>query len=116
MNDYHQVAEFAAPLLGTLTSQESALLALIVNAVQEEIAARLRPGVDPAECGDSLTLAAVLLSVSAMRQLNGSDISDFTAGTLKISLREDRSAYAQMANRLLAPWCSDAIAFLGVSG
>ncbi|MBQ6430906.1 MAG: hypothetical protein IJJ99_03400 [Oscillospiraceae bacterium] len=116
MNDNHQIAELAAPLLGTLTSPESELLALIINAVQEELTAQLRPNVDPADCAESLNLATVLLSVSAMRQLRDSDISDFTAGTLKVSLRNDRSAYAEMANRLLAPWRADAFAFRGVSG
>ena len=111
-----QIMGLAAPLLGTLTEQDNALLAAIVNAVTEEIGARLRPDVDPADCDDSVTLAAVLLAVSTMRKLKDSDISDFTAGTLKVSLRDDRSAYADMAYRLLAPWCADAFAFRGVSG
>lgn len=116
MNNHLQISTLAAPLLGALTSQETALFSQIVMTVQEELLAQLRPGVDPEECVDSLILAAVLLSVSMMRQLKDSDVSDFTAGTLKVSLRSDNSVYAQMADRLLAPWRADAFAFRGVSG
>ncbi len=116
MSDYPQIAELAAGLLGTLTAQESALLSLVADAVRKELTAQLRPDVDPAQCAEPLRLAAVLLTVSAMRQFKDSEISDFTAGTLRVSLRSDRSAYAQMANRLLAPWRADAFAFRGVSG
>lgn len=116
MDDYLQIMSLAAPLLGTQSVQESALYTLIVRAVQEEIAARLRQDADPEECAESVTLATVLLTVSMIRQLKDSDITDFTAGTLKVSLRDDHSAYAQMADRLLAPWRADTIAFRGVSG
>jgi len=116
MRDHSRVISLAAQLLGTLTAQQQTLLDLVVDAVQQEIDARLRPDTDRAQCEEALTLAAVLLSVSAMRQLKETDISDFTAGTLKVSLRDDRSAYAQTAERLLAPWCAGGIAFRGVSG
>lgn len=116
MDDQLQIKTLAASLLGKLTEQQSTLLSVIITAVQEQIMAQLRPGVDPADCTEAMRLAAVLLSVSAMRQLQDSDIADFTAGTLRISLRGDRSAYADMASRLLAPWCADAFAFRGVSG
>ena len=114
--DNHQIMDLARPLLGTLTQAQDELLSAIVDAVMQEIAAQIRPDVNPAECNDSLTLAAVLLSVSAMQKLTDSDISDFTAGTLKISFREDRSAFAETADRLLAPWRRNGFAFLGVSG
>ena len=116
MSQYPEVTEFAALLLGELTTQEGVLLSLVADAVQAELRAQLRPDVDPADCAEALRLAAVLLSVSAMQQMRDTDISDFTAGTLKVSLRDDRSSYAQMADRLLAPWRADGFAFRGVSG
>lgn len=116
MDNHLQISTLAAPLLGSLTPQQTALFSEIVMAVQEELTAQLRPGLDPTECVDSLILAAVLLSVSAMRQLKDSDVTDFTAGTLKVSIRNDHSVYAQMADRLLAPWRADGFAFRGVSG
>lgn len=116
MRSYPLPAELAAALLGPLTAQESTLLALIVDAVQQQIDAQLRQDVDRTDCDEAISLATVLFSVSAMRQLKDSDISDFTAGTLKVSLRDDRSVYADMANRLLAPFRADAFAFRGVSG
>lgn len=115
MKDFQQILTFASPLLGTMSAQQSMLFSLVVNAVQEEIGARLMKDADPAQYEDSVTLATVLLAVTVMRQLKDADISDFTAGTLKISLRDDHSAYVQMANRLLAPWCADGVAFRGVS-
>lgn len=115
MRQFPQAVEFAQGLLGTLSTQEGTLLSLIVEAAQEELCAQLRPDVDPADCAEALTLASVLLSVSAMRKLKDSDISDFTAGTLKIKLRDDHSLYAEMADRLLAPWRAGGIAFRGVS-
>lgn len=115
--DYnHQIANLAIPLLGTLTEQQRDLLPVIVDAVQAELAGQLRKDVDPADCVDSFVVAAMLLVVSMMRKLDASDISDFTAGTLKVSLRDDQSYFTQMADRLLAPWRADAIAFRGVSG
>lgn len=116
MSQYPEVTEFAALLLQPITQEEGVLLSLVVDAVQQEINASLRSDVDPADCAETLSLAAVLLSVSAMRQLRDADISDFTAGTLKVSLRSDHSAYAETARRLLAPWCANGVAFRGVSG
>jgi len=116
MKPLPQVSTLAAVLLGTLTEQQNLLFSAIVDAVREEIGAQLRKDVDPSDCADSVTLATVLFAVSAMRKLTDSDVSDFTAGTLKVSLRDDHSAYAEMANRLLAPWRADAFAFRGVSG
>lgn len=111
-----QILDLAAPLLGTLNAGQTAMLHLVIEAVQEEIGAQLRPDVDPEECDDSVTLAAVLLTVSAMQTLKDTGISDFTAGTLKVSLREDHSSYVQMADRLLAPWRANTTVFRGVSG
>ncbi len=116
MNAHLQIMNLAMPLIGTLNQAQGALFSAVIDAVQEEITAQVRPDADPTQCDDSLVLAAVLLSVSAMRKLMDSDISDFTAGTLKVGLRDDRSAYAQMAERLIAPWRADGFAFRGVSG
>ena len=117
MNAHLQIMNLAGPLIGTLTQAQGALFSAIIDAVQEEITAQVREdAVNSTQCNDSLVLAAVLLSVSAMRKLKDSDISDFTAGTLKVSLRDDHSVYAQMADRLLAPWRADGFAFRGVSG
>ena len=116
MNNHIQIMNLAMPLIGTLTTQQGALFSAIIDAVQEEISARIRPDAESLQSNDSLILAAVLLSVSMMKNLMDSDISDFTAGTLKVRIRDDRSAYAQMADRLLAPWCKDGFAFRGVSG
>ena len=115
MNSHH-IINLAEPLLGTLTQAQNELFATIVDAVLEEIAAQLRPGVELSQCEESLTLAAVLRSVSAMRKLMESDVSDFTAGTLRISLRSDHSVFAETADRLIAPWRVDGFAFRGVSG
>lgn len=116
MNNHLQIMTLAMPLIGTLTTPQGALFSAVIDAVQEEITAQIRPDAESLQSNDSLILAAVLLSVSAMKKLMDSDISDFTAGTLKVTLRDDRSVYAQMADRLLAPWRKDGFAFRGVSG
>lgn len=108
--------ELATALLGPLTTQDSALLDLIVDAVQQEIFAQLRQDVERTDCDEAISLATVLFAVSAMRQLKDSGVSDFTAGTLQVRLRDDHSVYADMANRLLAPFRTDAFAFRGVIG
>ena len=56
-----------------------------------------------------------LLAVAAMRQFEEGNLADFTAGTLKVSFDNDRSAPVQMAMRLIAPWCADPFAFRGVT-
>lgn len=116
MNAHLQIMTLAAPLIGTLTTPQGALFSEIIDAVQEEINAQIRPDAESLQSNDSLVLAAVLLSVSTMKKLMDADISDFTAGTLKVTLRDDHSVYAQMADRLLAPWRKADFAFRGVSG
>ncbi|MBO2527030.1 MAG: hypothetical protein CW335_02480 [Clostridiales bacterium] len=116
MNYNLHISNLATPLLGEMTPQQSALLSLVVDAVREEIVSHLRPDADLTECEDITDLAAVLLTVSTMRQINNAELADFTAATLKVSFRDDHSALAKMAYRLLAPWFADGFAFRGVSG
>lgn len=116
MNYNLQITGLAAPLLGEMTQQQSALFSIVVDAVREEINSHLRPDTDLTQCEDILVLASVMLSVSTMRQITDPELSDFTAATLKVSFRDDHSALAQTAYRLIAPWCKDSFVFRGVSG
>ena len=110
-----QVRNLAGVFLGTLDDDRLNLLSLVCVAVEQEIRARLRPDVDTTECNDVIVLASVLLAVAAMRQFEEGALADFTAGTLKVSFDNDRSAPVQMAMRLIAPWCADPFAFRGVA-
>ena len=111
----NQIRSLAGLFVGTLDEDRFNLRSLICAAAEQEIRARLRPDVDTTECNDVIVLASVLLAVAAMRQFEEGALADFTAGTLKVSFDNDRSAPVQMAMRLIAPWCADPFAFRGVA-
>ena len=111
MPSYFQNMPVIGKELGTFHEDNAAE----IQAVEQEIRARLRPDVDTSECNDVIVLASVLLAVAAMRQFEEGALADFTAGTLKVSFDNDRSAPVQMAMRLIAPWCADPFAFRGVA-
>lgn len=108
--------------MGASEDQEELLLPL-VRAVSAQLAARLRDGTVPEDCGPAFPLAAAM---TAMDQLSGilgggDEVTSFTAGDLTIrkesgSGSRSKSMSAQ-AERLLAPWLDGSgFVFQGVEG
>ena len=93
-----------------LSSEQRSLLQSFCDAAADALSARLRPGVSPADCANSLTVAIMLEAVELFRKVNGGEISRFEAAGVSVQL----SGTSGMGERLLAPWLKGGAAFLGV--
>lgn len=81
------------------------LLEPLARAACERLGARLRGDVTAEDCGGVFPLAAALLVLDALRELDGeSAVTAFTAGEVTIR-REGGGSLTTQAERLLAPWC-----------
>ena len=104
--------------MGAGPDQEELLLPL-VQAVSEQLARRLRPGIAPEDCGPAFSLAAAMGQLAGITGEN--ELSSFTAGELTIRRetgnRDAGDSLARQADRLLAPWLEDGgFAFQEVQG
>lgn len=84
-----------------------ALLRPLALGAYEQLAAGLRPGLVPEDCGEIFPLACALAVVGALQDLTGeSRVTAFTAG--EVTIRTEGSGQsARAARRLLAPWMRD---------
>lgn len=107
--------------MGASEDQEELLLPL-VQAVSGQLAARLKQGTVPEDCGPAFPLAAAM---TAMDQLSGmlggtDEVTSFTAGDLTIRKEPGSGtgkSLSEQAERLLAPWLtSPGFVFQGVEG
>lgn len=90
-------------------------LSLICTAAAQNLQARLRKGVSIDDCRESFVYAAALMSLSIVKTMDDDRLSDFDAGTLKLSFFDRTDQLSVIANRLIAPWCAtDDFAFCGV--
>lgn len=104
-----------------------ALLQPLIRACCEQLTARLRPGVLPADCGAAFPLAAAMLVIDQLSSMAGSvgdggAVTSFTAGDLTIRTQAAQNVQSgktltEQAGTLLAPWLKDhGFVFLGVEG
>lgn len=102
--------------LGAGADREDILPALALAAC-EQLRARLRPGVCETDCGEAFVLAAAMIAMDTLRELEGEKgISSFTAGEVSIRCDGSRSL-VRTARALLAPWTTDgSFAVRGVRG
>lgn len=115
MTTLENIQSAAAQIVGgTLSVSQQGLLSLLCGAAARELELRLRPGVTPEDCGDSFVAAAALSATALFRAAQDGEISGFDAGGVSVTLRSDAGPIAQMAQKLLAPWCDGGTAFLGV--
>lgn len=96
------------------------LLLPLVRAAAERLAARLRAGVSPADCGSAFPLAVAMMAMDGLEKAaGGSNIVSFAAGEVSIRMGESRKgeSLSDQAERLLAPWLGETgFAFRGVRG
>lgn len=102
---------------------EEELLLPLVQAVEGQLAARLREGTTPEDCGPAFPLAAAMVVTDCLAGMTGAEEwSSFTAGELTIRREAGASgrgskSLTQRAEELLAPWTGEAgFAFQGVPG
>lgn len=109
--------------MGASQDQEELLLPL-VRAACGQLAARLKRGTLPEDCGPAFPLAAAMTAMDRLSAMTGGgcagEVTSFTAGDLTIRKGtgggQGRSLSAQ-AGELLAPWLGDnGFVFRGVEG
>lgn len=105
--------------MGAAEGREELLL-LLTQAVERDLAGRLKPGVRPEDCSAAFPLAATMLVLDALEICGGSleNVTSFTAGDLTIHKEAgvSRERHDQ-AMALLAPWLGDTgFCFRGVQG
>ena len=111
-----QVYTQAMMLAGELEGRQADLLNILCGAAAASLAARLREGLTPEDCGADFVTAASLYALAA---LNGAEsgMEEFKAGdlTVKRSGADAASRCLQgQAERLMGPYLKDRFAFLGV--
>lgn len=104
--------------LGAGTDREE-ILPVLARAACEQLRLRLRSGVTEADCGDVFPLAAAMLVLDTLSELDGeSAVTAFTAG--EVSIRKENGTSGSLvraARQMMAPWSrEDGFAFLGVEG
>ena len=95
------------------------LLLPLVQAVERQLAGRLREGVAPEDCGPAFPLAAAMLVMDRLSGMTGG-VTSFTAGELTIRREQGgtgRKGLSAQAEGLLAPWLGDTgFMFQGAEG
>lgn len=109
-----------ASALGKTEADET--LSALCAAAMAELTAQLRPGVEPADCGEAFILAAAWMAL-AQRELGdaaGGGVERFTAGAVTIqrgSAAQRREALLLQARQVMRPWLRDeGFSFRGVRG
>lgn len=106
--------------MGASEDQEELLLPL-VQAAETAVAARLKPGARPEDCGAAFPLAVAMEAMEGLEAAEGQgrEVTAFTAGDLSVRREPGRGARSlcARAERLLAPWLEDrGFTFRGVRG
>ena len=96
------------------------LLLPLVQAVERQLAGRLREGAE--DCGSAFPLAAAMTAVELLSAMTGGGdgVTSFTAGELTIRREQGgtgRKGLSTQAEGLLAPWLGDTgFMFQGAEG
>lgn len=85
-----------------------ALLTALCEAAWDTLALRLRDGFVPEDCGKAFPLAVAALAAESHRDaLGGGKITDFTAGSVSLSMGQSGDGFAEAVVELLGPWLRD---------
>lgn len=108
--------------MGAVQDREELLLSL-VQAVEQQLAGRLKEGTAPEDCGTAFPLAAAMTVMDRLSAVTGGGsggaVTSFTAGDLTIRRESGNSgkSLSAQAEELLAPWLGDTgFVFQGVEG
>ena len=102
---------------------EEALLGLLCTAAEGAWTGRLRPGVRPEDCEETLRCACAFTAAAGILRSRGSGTPGFTAGSVSVraggagETEGAARALEAQAEALMVPWCGEAdFAFQGVRG
>ena len=97
---------------------EQAALKRLCQAAADGLKARLRPGVEPEDCGGSFNLAAAWTAIAWFSAgLRADGVQSFTAGDLTVSAGSQNAAAAALlgqADVMMAPYTGGGFSFMGV--
>ena len=120
------MSEQILALCRAMGARQEELLLPLVQAVEQQLAGRLKEGTTPADCGTAFPLAAAMTVMDRLSAVtgggSGGEVISFTAGDLTIRRESGNSgqsgkSLSAQAEGLLAPWLKDgAFAFRGVEG
>ena len=115
-----QIFALAKQLAGELTEQQTRILEALCGASTSALAARLREGLTPEDCGNDFTTAAALMALAAMAGIS-SDVpteqitaGDFSVRKGAISYEETSANLRNQAEQIMAPYLMDRFSFQGV--
>ena len=93
------------------------ILPVLALAACEQLKLRLRSGLTPEDCGDVFPLAAAMVAMDTLVDLEGEGrVSAFTAGDISIRC-SGSGTLVRGARQLLQPWLrEEGFAFRGVQG
>lgn len=95
------------------------ILPVLAQAACEQLRLRLRSGVTESDCGDVFSLAAAMLVLDTLSELEGeSAVTAFTAG--EVTIRRENAGSGSLvraARQMMVPWSrEDGFACQGVRG
>lgn len=107
-----------AAALGKTEADET--LTALCDAAVEALAAQLRPGVEPEDCGEAFVLAAAWMVLGERELADDGGVERFTAGAVTIQRgdpNERRKSLLLQARQVMRPWLRDeGFSFRGVRG
>ena len=108
-----------AKAVGQVESGEEEILSRLCETAQVELAARLKEGIAPEDCGGAFVIAAAWMALAGLCVSEGSGVTAWAAGDVsvksKLSPGEQAAVYRGQAERLMRPYCEDeGFAFVGV--
>ena len=112
---YDQVFARAMLVAGDLDGPRQEALHLICEATCTSLAARLREGILPEDCGEAFTTAACLYALAALE--NFGEAAEFKAGDLTVKMPDQEEKAGELrhqADMLMEPYLKDAFLFAGV--
>lgn len=119
---HEEILEYAR-LLGRVEEDQEALLNILCQAAEAELAVRLREGVLPEDCGGAFPVATAWLALAGLCAGQGAagEPSSWSAGAVSVSgaapAGERAESLRRQALRLMVPYIKDeSFCFLGVRG
>lgn len=117
---FDEIVAFAQTV-GQVESGEEEILSRLCRTAEEELTAKLKPGVTAESCQGVFVIAAAWLALAALCISRQDGITSWSAGEVSVKRGPDAgtqaAVYRSQAMRLMAPYCEDGeFAFLGVKG
>lgn len=118
MNLTEQITAQACLMAGKLDERDTQLLGMLCRGAESALAARLRPGLTPADCRADFIAAASLFALAAMSQVSGdAALDEVKLGDVTLKRKDadtaSRCLHSQ-ATLIIAPYLQDRFHFQGV--